>query len=705
MRNGSSQERRQPLPRVDCSAAKLPVLLSLPLQEPLQGTLTDLSRDGIGVTLTEALSPDFSALTQVVVSLGEELLSKCPARIAHITSRTEGSECTTQHLGLQFLIDSEQPLSKLTFSHTDSDWDLIDDNADVQDLFDDFLTHGTGSEVRLHRQREMMVGRLLDHGQEAEYKQLRIAVQREVAPLAKGKPVVVTFERYGCTYLFHAEIKRQQGMEIVFALPRAAIRLLRRRTSRLYGAIRSDFSLDLVHPLRRERVCGLPVVEINEQGCLTRLPSTFPIYPIYLSRIPLRLCWGHPPSGGDTSSMPEREDGGSRPSVNLLASVCSARTEEDGGYLVGLAFNFPEEEGRRLLTAELIHRRRPLIDIVYRDTDHPKIWQLLDESKYLDEKNRESFKPMVEITKDVWAKLQKGRDVISRKILIRRGSEVVGHLQMDRAYPDTWMVHHLAIHPSISKIVAGEMYSTVTDFLSGMGIRYLLSSTRADKAWNKKNYYDFISKYPYPEHHHLEEKFVYEATDLASTSFSENVVHVSSTYELRTIARCFSLQYPPLVCRAFNLEEEHLQLAAHNQLFSMYGLYRSREFLLFKKDRKILAFAMLDKSTSGINVFNLLDKFEIFFMPGISSDIDLIEKQLIAAAIAHFHELGKKGVLYATRKNLGKRTASLGLRFIAAEIVWIADCTASKRYHAFTQTMYGRLIARRRSNLRHDPAQ
>lgn len=700
MRERLAPERRHPLPRTDYSNAAISVSLAVPLQAPFRGILLDVSANGLGVFLPEQEGMEFGNPTALTVTLGDGLLASCPARIVYTAEdfpRRGGS--AGQRLGLQLLIDREQPLSQLSFSRTDPDWDLINDKEGLQDLFADLLAYGAGCEMRIHGERGMKIGRLLEPGGLKEQRQIQIALDEVGDPWVKGETSVVTFERYGCTYLFHAEIRERKAGAIALSLPKMAIRLLRRRTSRLSGQGIADFSIALVHPLRGTSVSGLPLIEINEQGCLTCLPPDFPLAPIDLSRIAIEISWGQ--RQGETVALFDRAAREDAPRAQLgmaklNAAVCSLRPGNDGACRVGLSFRFPSEDSRRLLTAELIRRRRPMIDIVYRPEDHPKIWKLLDESKYLDEKSRESFAPMVDFTKIVWPKLQRGMDVISRKILIRRGDEVVGHLQMDRAYPDTWMVHQLAIHPTMSKLIAGDLYSTVTDFLSGRGIKYLLSATRLDKAWNQRNYYDFIKRYPFADHNHIETFQLLEFNFANPINPSQLSTDNYTEYDLNTVTRYFGINMPRLKREALALKADSLTLNSLDKFYRAFDLQRKRNMIVFKKNRKVVSFALLDEASTGLNICNLYDYFEVFHIAEMSSsEKAIIEQQLIDACLNYYKNINKPGVVYLAKEFDLPFYEKLRFKLVCNEIRWFADCAASHRYEAFTRTLYGRLIAKR----------
>lgn len=624
-------------------------------------------------------------LDTVELSLGQGLVEGRKAKIIYRQASEEGERRASGYrLGLQLLIDSARPLSALTFSKSDSDWDFIKDKEELQELFADLLAYGAGSKIQLHRDREMLSGHLLAAGALKEQRQMKIALDLPPPGFRKGQDLVITFERYHCTYLFHCQLKEMDGAALVLSLPATAIRLLRRRTGRLSGVGVEGFTLSLGNPVTGEQLPDLPLRELNEQGGLIHLPDHFVLCPVFLSRVPMRLSW----SGGGAA-------------VALSGTICSVRkSAAEAGYWVGVNFDRIQEEGRRLLTAELIRRRRAMIDVIYRPSDHPKIWKLFDESHYLELKSKESFGPVFEKAGLAWARQQEGMDIISRKIMVRQEGEIMGHLQVDRAYPDAWMVHQLAIHPNMTKLLGAEIYSTVTDFISGRGIKYLVSSVDSQKAWNHRNYFNFIEKYPYQEHHDLAYHDLYEYN--FDGHREEEAVPLEppnghySPYDLKTIRRFFELQYSPLRRKALALDGSDLLLNQHNELYAQFGLYRKRDFVIYRENRQMLGFAVLESASDGINVCNLCDAMRVFFVAPLPPQKQAAAlTALLRAGVRYYRNLHKSGFLLFVQQLPREVIEKAGFSFVYVEANWIADCSAQRRYEAFINTMYGRILAKR----------
>src|ERR1043166_3309238 len=122
-------------------------------------------------------------------------------------------------------------------------------------------------------------------------------------------------------------------------------------------------------------------------------------------------------------------------------------------YSVGIHFETATDQDRNQWHNTILEARYPSLKFDYQDEDHKEIWNLFDRSGYLDLQDREAFSHVVDVTKLTWKKLADAGVKLSKRAIIRKEDKVVGHLQLDQIYPNTWCAHHFAIDPKISKTV------------------------------------------------------------------------------------------------------------------------------------------------------------------------------------------------------------------------------------------------------------
>ena len=275
---------------------------------------------------------------------------------------------------------------------------------------------------------------------------------------------------------------------------------------------------------------------------------------------------------------------------------------------------------------------------------------------------------------------------------------VVGHLQMDRVYPSTWCIHHLAIDPKISKVVARDIYAVMTDVLHAEKANYVLSFTEAAKPWNQRTYYDFVKSYRYPEHNELKSFQIYNArTDASSKIARDSTIGLrqASQYDLRRISRFFELYSSPLERNACALTYEDLELQGIQDELKAVDLERQRAFVVAYQGTHMVGFARVETATPGVNIVGVFDMLYVHILPEFTGRDLSIRQTLIAGGLEKFRQLGKHEVLLALDDEYRENHEASGLKFVTDAVRWIAlrDCVS--RYYGFTQMLYGHLIFRR----------
>jgi hypothetical protein len=313
-------------------------------------------------------------------------------------------------------------------------------------------------------------------------------------------------------------------------------------------------------------------------------------------------------------------------------------------------------------------------------------------------KPAESFSHIVDITKSTWKCLREAGTNVSKRLLIRSGSEVVGHVQMDRIYPSTWCTHALAIDPKVSKTVGKEIYAAVTDVLSAEGARYLFTLTTASLNWNQRNYYDFVKSYRYPEHNELRLLEMHEADTARGwslPSYSALETRLANKYDLQRIDRYFQLHSSEIERKAMSLTGPEMDLKGLNAELEPFGLSRRREFVVGLLEGRFIGFAMLESGTTGVSIFGLQDTMYVHLLPELETDRHRIQDALIGAALERYkhHGVPTVGILLSDSRR--EHYSACGLPFIGEEMRWLAACVATRRYHAFSQMLYGNLLLRR----------
>src|SRR5690606_29630897 len=255
---------------------------------------------------------------------------------------------------------------------------------------------------------------------------------------------------------------------------------------------------------------------------------------------------------------------------------------------------------------------------------------------------------------------------------------------------NAWCIHHLSISKKASKFGAKDIYSAVTDILASLGSKFIISYHRPDKAWNKRNYYDFVEMYPDDDGNFMELFNLFDGfTENATGKFEENV---ANKYQLSLIEKYLVNLYPPIVLEATNVFERDLKLKDLKQEFSGIKIVRGREYIVYSKDESIKAFAMVEWSESSRNIFNLFDCAFIYIL----SDLNDEEMNFFMDSILSFYKSKNKSkCLIMIKDSFKLKINNKNVFYLCDENRWIARSLLFKKYHAFTQTLYGHIILKR----------
>lgn len=639
----------------------------------ISGCLTDLSLRGACFLTSVELAPETLAEASGELQAQELLDGAWPVRVARFVQ--SGEEPLSFYVGLLLDPEGQQKIFDLSFRREDRNWDLLQKKEEIEQIFDDIELLERRLPFYLERGGQNTPAVFLS--EERKKKWLFFSSPMENHP-ELGEEVAISFELFEAFYIFRAPVVMVGQEALALRHPKAIVRLFRRATSRLP-----------LHPGEGKLQCRLngqaePIttaaLDLCERGISADPDPKVCLYPVG------RVVRGARLSIGDQIDV----------SLDLVFRGLGA----NGRWRFG--FTFADEKARERLVSYVMHRRYPGYSFEYQDEDHDKIWDLFDKSGYLDEKSRESFDPIHKITNTAWRRLEHCRPRVSQRIIKREGERIVGHLQIDKLYQNSWLVHHLAIAPDTSKIVAKEIYTSLTDLLINMNIQHVISYHNSEKPWNQRNYYEFIKTYPYLGDNDLTVEKFYELSFAQWKSQNDQsndyVIKDLSSFEKERLLHYMASLFSLLKRHAFSLlSKKDLCLEETLRDFEQGGLRKNRKIFVARRGRNTLAYAFVESGESGTNIFSLTDSVRIFFCV----DLNLQEKQALAnsllqTAVAFLASQKKSGLLLWSRNTeLHPWYISRGMRSICNCSCWVADQRNFIRYRVFISSLYGRLLAKR----------
>lgn len=586
----------------------------------------------------------------------------------------------------------------VTFTSEDGGWDLIENPEKRDEILGDVHYKGAECVMTLHQISGTAQVFVTDF---KEGKLTCEVIETKRGSLVEG-PVSARFELFQTCHAFESKLSKSNqvpfgtktekssekyavpfGQIVELEVPNILARLLRRETVRV--------SLEGKAKILNVRVRGKSVPNVvghdgSENGLSLIDPSHELMLPVgcKIDEIELEL-WG--------------QDG----TITTVVGHAVVRgyhwIEAKKEYGLGLTFVPATEQQKTVWHNFILGVRYPSLKFVYDEKDHGGIWSLFDRSGFLDLKPREAFTPAYESSKLTWKKLKEAGTKFSKRVQIIYDGNIVGHLQMDRIYSETWCTHHLAIDPKISKVVGKDLYAVVADVVSGEGADYFFSLTNSQKPWNQRNYFDFVSQYKYPSHNEIKILELYELDLRKNLLFEQsNKINIRypNDFDLKRIVKYFETNCSDLEVKSCSLSLDDITLEKLNEDYKKYNLERQRSFLIAEKDGLMKGFARVETGSSGVSIFGMLNKSYIYTI-GLESESEKkeITESLVSGIATHVKKINKTNFMVLLEKGNKEFLTSKGLQYIFDAALWMGRSVVSRRYHTFSQSLFGHLILKR----------
>lgn len=629
--------------------------------------IKDVSYGGIGVVIPKELEFQIIESIETKVEVSNQFFQ---GRVANRII------LPNQEIKIGLALPSEGG-REIDFNTMDSSWDRVTDSEIIQNIYSDLVLKGFDAPIEIRQNfssATIYPLKITESG--TLICELGLIHQGQIE---KGK-IKCVFHLFNTCHAFDSNIEKIDDTKIEIKLSSTLARLLRRETVRIQKKNANfDMKIKLFSQDLETTIEEYEVFDYSEHGISMLDPEG------NLS-LPRNLLFNEATIEIEGFS-------------NILgkAEVRSYQWNRDlSSYIVGLKFQ-PDEEPHLTNWHNIVLKARyPNLDFNYQESDHQQIWDLFVRSDYLHLKGKEAYAIIIDLTKNTWVKLNNIGTGFSKRAMIRKDDKILGHIQMDQFYPDTWCVHHLAVDPTMSKLIAGELYALTTDVLLSEKGKYLINFTESSKSWNQRSYYDFIKNYRFPEHNELKEFFIYDANVSSIPNIpvsSKLTIKKPNKFDIKKISRFFSEHLSSLEVQACALTEEDIELKKLNSFFSEAGLSRKREFLVCFKDDQLVGIARMEFGSEGINIVGIQDMLYLY-SAAKENEGEIIDS-LLKKALEVYKNENKEKVILSMENERTEAFKNYGINFVCVANRWIALKDILPRYHAFSQLLYGNLILRR----------
>lgn len=413
---------------------------------------------------------------------------------------------------------------------------------------------------------------------------------------------------HGAYHFFSVRTRKQNGW-LLLETPTVIHRARRRKVVRVRpeGIVRTRFRC--FHPVMGRRVT-FPVRDLSIRGLSFESDYTRDLFwrGIRLRSCEILLGDEYHPLG----------------SVEIRSLVQMVTEKGEWDRHCGVEFLDLPAETERIISAYIFRRNNPQIKALTAERIE-SLWELFNRSGFLYPSKKayiQKIRPEIDQT---WQKLLSGDMPFYKQIVFREDEAELGTASAVQVYEDTWLFQHLAASSHPVKLIAKHVMMGLAHFLmENRNTKYLITYFRKENSFPRKVYSGFLEQYPSDDHFCFA-KYSFLTLDLegpgslrtkrsSSEVCSSNRIVVSHAKEAdkEVVESYFQKHFHPLLIRSRSLYRHVLHLPETSAMFRAKGLKRERSCLVAKQGGTLVAFALLENCSAGINLSGLLNSFSLY---------------------------------------------------------------------------------------------
>jgi PilZ domain len=362
----------------------------------------------------------------------------------------------------------------------------------------------------------------------------------------------------------------------------------------------------------------------------------------------------------------------------------------------GVELDHLDHATREHLVELLMHDRYPSLDPSGVDFDG--LLAFMRKAGYLDEKREQALEPLYPDARRIHAALRKDSQGLQRTFVVREAGKLVGHIAGLRAYPRTWMFHHLAALPGHR--AAGVLSVAVVDELLHEGSceffrLWFLNSARfpsrvfggfARKLANGP--LSDIRAYAHavlPVAHWANDRSDLDVGDADATELLQVEQHLVATL-------------PSIVVQAEDLTRQGLHLASLDQRYLQRGAYRHRRVLAVRREARMLGYALLEISSPGLNLADALSSFRVVIFPDApAAATQEARRALVGKAVAIYGRSGRELARCLIAPEEAAEYTALGMKLDEdTSLCWTCHRSQFQAFAEHMRVFFEELVARGR---------
>jgi hypothetical protein len=341
-----------------------------------------------------------------------------------------------------------------------------------------------------------------------------------------------------------------------------------------------------------------------------------------------------------------------------------------------------------------------------------KLWELFTRSGFLYPSKMAYIRKIRPEIDKTWKRLLSDDTPFYKQIVFREGEEELGTAAAVQVYEDTWLFQHLAASSHPVRLVSKDVMLGLAQFLmENRNTKYLTTYFRKENSFPRKMYAGFLDRYPSEEHFCFRE-YSFLTLELdgqgrmggrqpLSTLRSQSSITLghATDADKEVVENYFQKHLHPLLIRSRSLSRDLLHLPETAAMFRAKGLKRERSCLAAKQGGRLIAFALVEDSSPGVNLSGLLNTFSVYTVLPEDERAREARRSLVDAALTCYRSWGARVAICLTDEIVLRDYIDAGFRKEKEYVCLSWSRRMIKNYYDYVRERFSRFEERKQRAL------
>jgi hypothetical protein len=322
--------------------------------------------------------------------------------------------------------------------------------------------------------------------------------------------------------------------------------------------------------------------------------------------------------------------------MQCSAQVIYCRETEGEGFRCGLAILDMSINSYSRLTHILTNALDAHAHISS-ELDMDALWEFFFRAGFIYPKKYRLIQSHRTRFKETYKKLYQGNPEIARHFTYQKNGQIFGHISMVRAYERTWMIHHHAAQNMDNKRTGFMVLKQIMHYLNDMyrlpsaHMDYAMCYFRPENKFPDRVFGGFARELNNPQGCSLDvfAYLPYTRLSVGAQLPEDYSLEICSERDLWEIGRYYGQNSGGLLLDALCLGQNGPGQQSLEEAYGQHGFLRSCQAYALRKDEKVNALLIVNKSNLGFNLSELLNGIKV-----LVTKPDQLPWSLLSTAIA-----------------------------------------------------------------------